>query len=275
MSPFRASAPLTHDWKHFGVTVVSGVLTITLDRPERLNALTFDSYADLRDLFVEVAHRDDVRAVVITGAGRAFCSGGDVDDIIGALLGFDAGELLAFTRMTGAVIRHMRACPIPIVAAVNGVAAGAGAVLALAADFRILSTDATFRFLFTQVGLAGADMGAAYLLPRLVGVGRATEMLMFGDPVNASDAHAVGLANRVVEPERLGTEAMAMAQRIADGPALAYQATKVLLGREQDLDLAGAVELEAVTQAHLMHSEDFAEFHAAFTAKRPPRWSGR
>jgi len=275
MSPFRASASLTTAWKHFRVEESAGVVTITLDRPERLNALTFDVYADLRDLFLELPQTGDVGAVVLTGEGRGFCSGGDVEDIIGRLLSFDTRQLLEFTRMTGAVVQHMRECPVPIVAAVNGTAAGAGAVLALAADFRLLSPEANFRFLFTQVGLSGGDMGTAYLLPRLVGLGRATQILTFGDRIDADEAVSIGLANGVVPAEGLAEEAHRLARRLADGPNLAYQATKLLLTREQDMTLAASIELEAMTQALLMHTKDHAEFHAAFTARRAPAWSGR
>lgn len=181
MSPFRASAPLTDSWEHFEFTVDDGVATVTFDRPEKLNALTFDVYADLRDLVAELPHRGDVQVLVLTGKGRGFCSGGDVEEIIGELQKMDTAELLEFTRMTGAVVKAMRETPIPIIAAINGVAAGAGSVLALASDFRLLAESAKFAFLFTKVGLAGADMGSAYLLPRLVGLGRATELLMLGD----------------------------------------------------------------------------------------------
>jgi enoyl-CoA hydratase/carnithine racemase len=274
--PYRASAGFTEAWKHFDVAQEDGVLTVTFARPERLNALTFDVYADLRDLLGEVPHRDDVRAVVITGRGRGFCSGGDVDEIIGELIERDDRRaLLDFTRMTGSVVGALRACPQPVVAAVNGVAAGAGAVIALAADLRILARSATFRFLFTNVGLAGADMGSAYLLPRLVGLGRATELLLLGDPVEADQAGAIGLANRVVDDDALPDEAGALARRLAEGPAMAVAATKLLLAREQDLDLAGALELEAMTQALLMTSEDHAEFYAAFQEGRAATWRGR
>jgi enoyl-CoA hydratase/carnithine racemase len=274
--PYRASAGFTEEWKHFDAALDGGVLTITFARPERLNALTFDVYADLRDLLGEVPHRDDVRAVVITGTGRGFCSGGDVDEIIGALLeGNDRRALLDFTRMTGSVVGALRACPQPVVAAVNGVAAGAGAVIALAADLRLLARSASFRFLFTNVGLAGADMGSAYLLPRLVGLGRATELLLLGDPIDADRAETIGLANRVVDDDALPSEARALARRLADGPAMAVAATKLLLAREQDLDLAGALELEAMAQALLMTSEDHAEFYAAFREGRAAMWRGR
>jgi enoyl-CoA hydratase/carnithine racemase len=272
---FPASVPLTTDWSHFHVDVADRVATITLSRPERLNALTFDVYADLRELFHQLALRNDVAAIILTGEGRGFCSGGDVDEIIGELLGMDARDLLDFTRMTGAVVNNMRECPAPIIAAVNGVAAGAGAVLALAADFRILASEAKFRFLFTQVGLSGGDMGAAYLLPRVVGLGRATEILMFGDTIHAADAVAMGLAGSAVAADELLEKANALARRLADGPALAYAATKLLLSREQDMDFAGALEHEALTQALLMNTRDHAEFHAAFSEGRPPRWTGR
>src|SRR2546426_403996 len=194
MSPFRASPGFTKDWKHFRFAVDEGVATVTFDRPERLNALTFDVYADLRDLLAELPHREDVRVLVVTGTGRGFCSGGDVHEIIGSLLKMDPRGLLDFTRMTGAVIQRMRECPLPIIAAVNGVAAGAGAVIALAADFRVLARSASFAFLFTKVGLAGGDMGSAYLLPRLIGYGRATELLMLGEKVEAERAVEIGLA---------------------------------------------------------------------------------
>lgn len=275
MSPFRASAGFTESWKHFRFDVSDGVATLTFDRPEVLGALTFDVYADLRDLLGELPHRDDVRALVVTGSGRGFCSGGDVHEIIGELLERDSKELLDFTRMTGAVVRAMRECPLPIVAAVNGIAAGAGSVIALAADLRLLAESASFAFLFTRVGLAGADMGSAYLLPRVVGFGRATELLLLGETIDARRAEAIGLATAVVADDDLADEAAALARRLADGPAFAYGTTKMLLTRELDTDLGGALELEAMTQALLMTTEDHREFYDAFTAKREPRWKGR
>src|ERR687891_1729789 len=270
MTPFRASPGFTETWRHFDFAVADGVATVTFDRPEKLNALTFDVYADLRDLLAELPHREDVRVLVITGTGRGFCSGGDVHEIIGALQKADARELLDFTRMTGSVVQRMRECPLPIVASVNGVAAGAGAVIALAADFRLLARSATFSFLFTNVGLAGADMGSAYLLPRLVGLGRATEMLVLGESVEADRAHEIGLATRVVEDEELRAATLELAGRLAEGPPLAFATTKLLLSREQDMDLAGALELEAMAQALLMTSADHHEFYAAFTEGRKP-----
>jgi enoyl-CoA hydratase/carnithine racemase len=275
MSPFRASPGITGEWEHFDFAVDDGVATITLNRPEKLNALTFEVYADLRDLLAELPHRGDARVLVITGEGRGFCSGGDVEEIIGELQKMETRELLEFTRMTGAVVKALRECPLPVIAAVNGVAAGAGSVIALASDFRLLARSAKFAFLFTKVGLAGADMGSAYLLPRLVGLGRATELLMLGDKVDSARAEAIGLATQVVDDADLPATATALARRLADGPALAYSTTKVLLTREQDMDLGSSIELEAMTQALLMTSKDHHEFYAAWSAGRSPQWTGR
>jgi enoyl-CoA hydratase/carnithine racemase len=273
---YRASAPFTEQWRHFRFDVEDGVATVSFDRPDRLNALTLDVYADLRDVFTELEHRDDVAVVVIQGEGRGFCAGGDVADIIGRLLDDgDARDVLEFTRMTGAVVQRMRELPKPIIAALNGVAAGAGAVIALAADFRLMARSASFRFLFSSVGLAGADMGCAWLLPRIVGSGRATEILMLGDKLTAEQALAYGLANRVVDNEALAEETAALARRLADGPTFAYAATKLLLTREADMSLQAAIELEAWTQAYLMRSADHAEFFKAQAEKRPPAWTGR
>jgi enoyl-CoA hydratase/carnithine racemase len=275
VSPFRASPGFTEDWQHFDLDVTGGVATVTLNRPDKLNALTFDVYADLRDLLAELPHRGDARVIVLTGQGRGFCSGGDVEEIIGELQKMAPAQLLEFTRMTGAVVKALRECPLPVIAAVNGIAAGAGSVIALASDFRLLAESASFAFLFTKVGLAGADMGSAYLLPRLVGLGRATELLILGDKVDAAHADRIGLATKVVPDASLAEEAAALARRLADGPALAYSTTKVLLTRELDMDLGSSIELEAVTQALLMKSDDHAEFYAAWSAGRRPRWSGR
>ena len=275
MSPFRASAPFTEEWKHFRFERDGAVATVTFDRPDKLNALTFDTYADLRDLLAELPHRGDTRVLVLRGEGRSFCSGGDVDEIIGATLSMRPDELLAFTRMTGDVVGAMRRCPAPIIAAINGTAAGAGSVIALAADFRIVARSAKFAFLFTKVGLAGADMGAAYLLPRLVGLGRATSMLMLGDTVPAEEADRYGLVSELVDDDALDAAAAALAKRLADGPWQAYAQTKSLLTRELDMGLTGALELEAMTQALLMNGADYREFHAAFTGKRAPQWRGQ
>jgi enoyl-CoA hydratase/carnithine racemase len=270
VSPFSGSA----DGPSFDLAVADGVMTITLDRPDKLNALTFEAYADLRDLLGGFP-REGVRVIVITGRGRGFCSGGDVEEIIGELQEMDTHDLLDFTRMTGAVIQRMRECPVPIIAAVNGVAAGAGSVIALASDFRLLARSASFAFLFTKVGLAGADMGSAYLLPRLVGLGPATELLLLGDRVGADRAIALGLASEVVDDAELLPAAGRLARRLADGPALAYATTKMLLSRELDMDLTAAIELEAVAQALMMTSRDHGEFLAAFRERREPRWVGR
>lgn len=275
MTPFRASPPLTQEWQHFDFTVADSVARITFSRPEKLNPLTFEAYADLRDLFAELPLRGDTRAVVITGEGRGFCSGGDVEEIIGELQKMKPAELLEFTRMTGLMIRAIRDCPIPVIAAVNGVAAGAGSVVALASDFRLLADTASFSFLFTKVGLSGADMGAAYLLPRTIGVGRATELLMLGDRVSAERAMEIGLATEVVPAGQLRDRADSLARRLADGPALAYAATKTLISRELDMDMASAIELDASTQALLMLAEDHREFYEAWWQKRPPAWKGR
>ena len=275
MSPFRASAPLTSQWRHFQFSVSDGVGTLTLDRPDKLNALTFEAYADLRDLLAELPQRGDTRVLVVRGSGRAFCSGGDVNEIIGVTLSMAPDELLAFTRMTGEVIKAMRECPVPIIAAVHGIAAGAGAVIALAADFRVCTPKARFAFLFTKVGLSGADMGAAYLLPRLVGLGHATRLLMLGDTISADEAQRIGLVSSLVEEAGFDDAVDALARRLASGPVQAYAQTKALLTREQDMSLSAAVELEAMTQALLMKGQDYAEFHAAFNAGREPHWQGR
>jgi enoyl-CoA hydratase/carnithine racemase len=275
VSPFRASPHFTERWEHFDLGISDGVATVRLSRPDKLNALTFDTYADLRDLLSELPHRGDVRVLVVTGSGRAFCSGGDVDEIIGALQEMGAAELLEFTRMTGAVTKALRECPLPVIAAVNGVAAGAGAVVALACDFRLVASSASFAFLFTRVGLAGADMGSAYLLPRLVGLGRATELLMLGDRIDAPRAVAIGLATDVIDDADLPEATAKLARRLADGPALAYSTTKLLLTRELDADLGSAIEMDATTQALLMKSQDHREFYAAWRDGRRPEWTGR
>ncbi|MBO8193438.1 enoyl-CoA hydratase family protein [Streptomyces oryzae] len=275
MSPFTGSARRTEEWRHLRVGEEDGVTTVTLARPAKLNALTFEAYADLRDLLAELSHRGRTRALVLAGEGRGFCSGGDVDEIIGATLGMDTAQLLDFNRMTGQVVRALREAPFPVVAAVHGAAAGAGAVLALAADFRVADPTARFAFLFTKVGLSGGDMGAAYLLPRVVGLGHATRILMLGEPVRAPEAERIGLLSQLVEEGESTRGAYALARRLADGPALAHAQTKALLTAELDLPLSGAVELDAATQALLMHGEDYKEFHAAFTEKRPPAWRGR
>jgi enoyl-CoA hydratase/carnithine racemase len=276
-SPYRfhASPALTETWQHFRFAKSAGVATVTLDRPDKLNALTFESYADLRDLLAELPHHQDVRALVLRGEGRGFCGGGDVHEIIGELLKMEPRDLMRFTKMTGEVIRAMRECPIPIIAAVHGIAAGAGAVVALAADFRVVCSSGRFAFLFTKVGLSGGDMGAAYLLPRVVGLGRATELLMLGDTIDSATADRYGLVSRLVPDEELDDAVATLARTLADGPTLAYAQTKSLLTRELEMSMTAAIELDAMTQALLMTSRDHAEFHAAFTERRPPRWEGR
>jgi enoyl-CoA hydratase/carnithine racemase len=244
--------------------------TIELNRPDRLNALTFEVYAELRNFFPWVAEQPRVKALVLTGRGRGFCSGGDVDAIIGELLGKGAEDLLRFTRMTGALVKNIRACPKPVVAAINGIAAGAGAVIALACDFRVGCEHSRFAFLFTKVGLAGADMGAAYLLPRVVGLAHATELLMLGDTVKAGDAQRIGLLNRVVAPDEVVAEAERLARQLAQGPSFALGVTKALLNHELDIDFAAAIEAEAEAQALCMQTRNFREAYEAFVARRPP-----
>ncbi len=272
---FRASVPLTDSWQHFDFAVADGIATVTLNRPEKLNPLTFESYADLRDLVLQLPYRDDVRVLVIRGAGKAFCAGGDVNEIIGQLITMRPRELIAFTRMTGDLIRAMREVAVPIVSGIQGIAAGAGSVVALASDFRIVTRSARFAFLFTKVGLSGGDMGAAYLLPRMVGAGRATQLLMLGDTIDAATADRYGLVSELVGDDELDAAVARLATRLAEGPTLAYAQTKALITRELDMSLAGAMELDAMTQALLMTTDDHAEFHAAFNERRPPRWTGR
>jgi enoyl-CoA hydratase/carnithine racemase len=274
MSRFRASAQITQKWENFDFSAADGVATVTLNRPEKLNALTFEAYADLRDLLAELPYRGDTKVLVLRGQGRGFCGGGDVNEIIGELIKMEARDLMSFTKMTGDVIRAMREMPIPVIAGIQGIAAGAGSVLALAADFRVVAQSGKFAFLFTKVGLSGGDMGAAYLLPRVVGVGRATQLLMLGDTIDAATADRYGLVSQLVADEELDQSVSALAARLAAGPTLAYAQTKALLTREQDMSLGASMELDAMTQALLMTTHDHAEFHAAFNAKRPPEWTG-
>jgi len=256
--------------RHFRYQEAEGVATLRLDRPERLNALTFDSYAELRDTFQALGRRDSVRSVVITGTGRAFCSGGDVKDIIGKLFGRTEGELQAFTRMTCDLIGHMRALEKPIVAALNGTTCGAGAVIAAAADFRIAAESAKIAFLFTKVGLSGADMGAAWLLPRLVGLGRATELLMLGDFISARAAEAMGLYNRVVPDDELPQAATELARRLAQGTTRGLAVTKRMLNAEAHMSFEQALSAEAWIQAECMKHPDYHEAYQAFVEKRAP-----
>jgi enoyl-CoA hydratase/carnithine racemase len=250
----------------------TGVATITLDRPERLNALTFDVYAELRDVFRALDTEPGVRAVVLTGSGRAFCSGGDVEDIIGALFARDAAGLREFTRMTCDLILNIRRCRRPVIAALNGTVAGAGAVIAAACDIRVAAESAKIAFLFVRVGLSGADMGASWLLPRLVGLGRAAEMLMTGDFVDAKRAYEIGLYQRLVPDGRALAEATVLAEKLARGPAAALAVTKTALDSEFTLDLEGALRHEAGVQAELMEHPNFREAYEAFRAKREPNF---
>jgi enoyl-CoA hydratase/carnithine racemase len=260
----------------FRYEVDDGVATITLDRPETLNSLTFQVYRELTDVMRALRDEKTVRAVVLTGAGRGFCSGGSVTEIIGPLLQLKAPELLQFTRLTGELIGNIRALPKPVVAGINGTAAGAGAVIALACDLRVAAESAKLAFLFVRVGLAGADMGAAWLLPQIVGLGRATEILMLGEPILAPAALQMGLVNRVVaDAAAARAEAQALAHRLARGPSFALGMTKTMLSQEANLSLEQALEAEAQAQQICMHSEDFHEAHRAFIEKREPVWKGR
>jgi enoyl-CoA hydratase/carnithine racemase len=250
------------------------IATVTLNRPEVLNAITLEIYAQLRDLFEELRYADDVRAVVITGNGRAFCAGGDVHKIIGPLLDRDMRAHLEFCRMTGHLVRNMRLLPKPIVAAVNGMAAGAGAVIALASDFRIVADSAKFAFLFSRVGLTGSDMGAGFLLPRVVGQARATEILMLGDDVDAAAAERMGLANRVVPLDQLMTVTHELAERLIKGPVYSYGVTKLMINNEWTMDIHAALEAEAQAQALMMMGNDHRAFYEAFREKTKPEFKG-
>jgi enoyl-CoA hydratase/carnithine racemase len=259
----------------FGYEVANSVAVITLNRPATLNALTLDIYAQLRDLFADLREDEQVKAVILTGAGRAFCSGGDVYDIIGDVLERDMREHLEFCRMTGHLVRNMRLLPKPIIAAVNGLAAGAGAVMALACDLRVVAEGAKFAFLFTRVGLTGADMGAAYLLPRVVGQARALELLLLGDDVDAPTAERFGLANCVVPAEKVLPTARALAERLVNGPTYALGLTKLMVNNEWTMDLGNALESEAQAQALMMMGADHRAFFEAFREKRTPVFKGR
>lgn len=253
-------------------TNAQGVATITLNRPERLNALTFEVYRELTDAFAALNDEPDVRVVVITGAGRAFCSGGDVHDIIGELFSRDMEGLLEFTRMTCELVQNIRALSKPVIASLNGTTAGAGACIALASDLRIASEAAKIAFLFVKVGLSGADMGAASLLPRIVGLAKATELLYTGDFISAAEAERIGLYNRVVTQDALAATTLEMAERLAQGPAFALAKTKEMLNRESNISFSAALESEAQAQAICMQHPDYREAYEAFVAKRPPKF---
>lgn len=264
---------MTIETKRFRYEERDGVATITLNRPDRINALTFEIYAELRDTFRRLSDEAQVRAVVMRGEGpKGFCSGGDVQDIIGQLFSRDMRGLLEFTRMTGALVHAIRTTRPPVVAALHGAVCGAGAVLAIACDVRIAAPDARIAFLFPKVGLSGAGMGAAYLLPRIVGLGRATELLLTGEFVGAERAERIGLVNRVVAREKVYEEAFAFAKHLADGPAFAHAMTKRMLEYEGHVDFGTAIEAEAQAQAICMQHPDFREAYDAWKERRPPRF---
>jgi enoyl-CoA hydratase/carnithine racemase len=260
--------------KSFLYTESGPVAEIRLDRPDVMNALTFEAYRELTDTFLAIGGRNHVRAVVLTASGRAFCTGGDVREIIGALVRYEPRPLLEFTRLTCDLIRAMRALPKPVVASLNGPAAGAGAAMALAADLRVAADNAKIAFLFVRVGLAGADMGVAHLLPRVVGLSKATELLLTGEFIEATEAHRIGLYNRVVRGESLAEETAVLVDRLVRGPAEGIAATKAALNAEMDMDVFTALDHEARVQAELMTRPDFQEGYKAFVEKRQPRFSG-
>lgn len=260
--------------RHFLWRQEGRVGVITLNRPERKNPLTFESYAELRDLFRELVRMTDVRAIVLTGEGGNFCSGGDVHEIIGPLTRMNYAQLLDFTRMTGDLVKAMRHCPQPVVAAIDGVCAGAGAILAMASDLRIGTARAKTAFLFTRVGLAGCDMGACAMLPRIIGQGRASELLFTGRSMSADEAAAWGFFNRVVAPENVLAESLQLAAELANGPTFAHAMTKKMLQAEWDMSVDQAIDAEAEAQAVCMQTEDFKRAYRAFAAKQKPQFEG-
>jgi enoyl-CoA hydratase/carnithine racemase len=275
-NPMRAQfdALARYQARHFAYAFDAGVATLTLNRPERKNPLTFESYAELRELFRTLNHATDVKVVVLTGAGGNFCSGGDVHEIIGPLTKMSMPELLEFTRMTGDLVKAMRLCPQPIVAAVDGICAGAGAMLALAADLRLGTARAKTAFLFTRVGLAGADMGACALLPRLIGQGRASELLFTGRAMSAEEGLQWGFFNALHEPDALSGAAQQLALQLASGPTFAHGMTKTMLHQEWAMTLEQAIEAEAQAQAICMQTQDFQRAYQAFAAKEKPVFKG-
>ncbi|WP_285414015.1 enoyl-CoA hydratase family protein [Variovorax sp. efr-133-TYG-130] len=275
-NPMRAQfeAKAAYKAEHFAWSYEAGVGTITLNRPERKNPLTFDSYAELRDLFRALTYATDVKVIVVTGAGGNFCSGGDVHEIIGPLTGMRMPELLEFTRMTGDLVKAIRSCPQPIVGAIDGVCAGAGAMIALACDLRYGSPATRTAFLFTRVGLAGADMGACALLPRVIGQGRASELLFTGRAMTAQEGHAWGFFNALHESDALLEAATKVARELAEGPTFAHGMTKTMLAQEWSMTIDQAIEAEAQAQAICMQTEDFKRAYEAFAAKRKPVFGG-
>ena len=260
--------------KHFGYEVDGKVATITLNRPERKNPLTFDSYGELRDLFREMNYATDIKAIVFTGSGGNFCSGGDVHEIIGPLVKMDMPELLEFTRMTGDMVKAMRACPQPIISAIDGVCTGAGAMIACGSDMRVATARSKLAFLFVRVGLAGADMGACTLLPRLIGLSRAADLLYTGRVVGGEEAERFGFYNRLVEPDALVATATALAKELADGPTFGHMMTKTMLWQEWSSGLGECIEAEAQAQAICMQTNDFERAYQAFAARLKPQFEG-
>ncbi len=259
---------------HFGYSTSGKVATITLNRPERKNPLTFDSYGELRDLFREMVYATDIKAIVFAGEGGNFCSGGDVHEIIGPLVAMKMPELLEFTRMTGDMVKAMRACPQPIIAAIDGVCTGAGAMIACGSDMRLATARSKLAFLFVRVGLAGADMGACTLLPRLIGLSRAADLLYTGRVVAGDEAERFGFYNRLVDPEQLLAEAQALAASLADGPTFGHAMTKTMLWQEWSSGLGESIEAEAQAQAICMQTQDFERAYRAFAAKQKPVFEG-
>jgi enoyl-CoA hydratase/carnithine racemase len=269
MTQASAFEPRHFSWRQAGRTGV-----VTLNRPERKNPLTFESYAELRNLFRALAAVDDVRAIVLTGAGDNFCSGGDVHEIIGPLTQMSAGGLLDFTRLTGDLVKAMRACPQPIISAIDGVCAGAGAILAMASDLRLGTPRAKTAFLFTRVGLAGCDMGACAILPRIIGHGRASELLFTGRSMSAEEGLAWGFFSRLISAPELMADALELARQIACGPTFAHAMTKKMLHAEWDMPIDAAIDAEAEAQAICMQTEDFRRAYRAFAARQPPAFEG-
>ena len=263
-----------YDAKPFGYSVTAQVATLPLNRPERKNPLTFDSYGELRDLFREMCYATDVKSIVFTGAGGNFCSGGDVHEIIGPLVKMDMPELLEFTRMTGDLVKAMRACPQPIIAAIDGICTGAGSMIACGSDIRIATPRTKLAFLFVRVGLAGADMGACTLLPRMIGLSRAADLLFTGRTVGAEEAERFGFWNRMVDPEALAGEAAALAKELAEGPTFGHAMTKTMLWQEWNAGLGECIEAEAQAQAICMQTKDFERAYHAFAAKQKPVFQG-
>jgi len=266
--------PDTYQAEHFQWSFEDGIGTVTLNRPERKNPLTFESYAEMRNLFRDLVYAKSVKAIIVTGAGGNFSSGGDVHDIIGPLVAMDMPELLDFTRMTGDLVKAMRDCPQPVIAAVDGICVGAGAIMAMASDLRMATPEAKTAFLFNRVGLAGCDMGACAILPRIIGQGRASELLFFGRSMSAEEGERWGFFNRIIEANQLGAAAKEWAKRLVDGPNFANAMTKNQLNVEWDMSLHTAIEAEAQAQAICMQTEDFERAYKAFVAKEKPVFEG-